>query len=158
MRSPLIRRSLSAALLAGGLTFSLPAAARAQAADTTALTTLSGVYTAEQATKGKDVFAAACTSCHKTMEFTGPKFWDTVVSRPLWDFFSYLKKEMPQDNPGSLGDSDYATVMSYIFSLNSMPAGSRTLPTDSLSLAKIRPVAPAPSAAPTSTTSKGSRK
>jgi mono/diheme cytochrome c family protein len=157
MRTLTLCRPLSAVVLAGGLMIGVPATARAQAADTTVLTSLTGVYTPEQATKGKDIAAAACLSCHKPAEHTGPRFWDTLVNRSIWDFFSYLKKDMPQDNPGSLGDEDYAAVVSYIFSLNSMPAGTKPLPTDSVSLSKIKVVAPAPSAPPstTRTTSKG---
>lgn len=157
MRTETFCRPLSAVILAGGLFFGAPAAARAQAADSTALTSLAGVYTAEQVAKGKDIHAAACLSCHKTVEHTGPRFWDTLVNRSIWEFFSYLKKEMPQDNPGSLGDEDYASVVSYIFSLNAMPAGAKPLPTDSVSLSRIKVVAPAPSppTSTSSTTSKG---
>jgi mono/diheme cytochrome c family protein len=120
------------------------AAQAAQAADSS-ITSLAGVYTAEQAAKGKETYGAACLSCHKPIEFTGEKFWNTVVGRPLFDFFKYVKSEMPQDNPGSLGDEDYASVISYIFTLNSMPAGQKAMPTDSASLSKIKVVAPAPS-------------
>jgi mono/diheme cytochrome c family protein len=151
MRTLTLRRPLSVLILAIGGCLMSPALAGAQSADTTALTSLSGVYTPEQVTKGKDIAAAACLSCHKPAEHSGQRFWDTLVNRSVWDFFSYLKKDMPQDNPGSLGDEDYAAVVSYIFSLNSMPSGAKPLPTDSVSLSKIKVVAPAPSA-PTSTT------
>jgi mono/diheme cytochrome c family protein len=154
MRTETLRRPLSAFLLAVGGYLMAPAVARAQSSDTTSITSLSGVYTTEQATKGKDIHAAACLSCHKPAEHSGQRFWDTLVGRSIWDFFSYVKKDMPQDNPGSLGDEDYSAVVSYIFSLNTMPAGAKPLPTDSASLSKIKVVAPAPSA-PTSTTSKG---
>lgn len=150
-------RPMSAFLLTVGGYLLVPAPAGAQSSDTTALTSLSGVYTAEQVAKGKDIAAAACASCHKPAEHSGPKFWDTLVNRSIWDFFSYLKKDMPQDNPGSLGDEDYASVVSYIFSLNAMPAGDKPLPTDSISLSKIKVVAPVPPP-PTSTTGKGPAK
>jgi mono/diheme cytochrome c family protein len=139
-------RHLLAALCAAA-----PVLAHAQAPDTTALTSLSGIYTAEQAKKGENVYGAACLSCHKTVEFTGERFWNTLVNRPLWDFFKYLKSDMPQDNPGSLGDEDYTNVISYIFTLNAMPAGQRTLPADSATLAKIKVVPPTPAGPRTST-------
>jgi mono/diheme cytochrome c family protein len=134
--------------------------ARAQGTDTTAVTSLSGVYTTEQATKGQDIFSAACLSCHKPVEFAGEKFWKTLTGRPLFEFFKYVKTDMPQDNPGSLGDEDYANVISYIFTLNSMPAGQKAMPTDSATLSKIKVVAPAPpgSAVPTRFSSTGRRK
>lgn len=153
MQTLSIRRLTSAVVLAGGLFFG--PRAQAQGTDSTSLTTLSGVYTADQAKKGAEVHGAACLSCHKTVEHTGPKFWETLVGKPIWDFFAYVKKEMPQDNPGSLGDSDYAAVVAYIFSLNAVPTGQTPMPSDSVSLMKIKVVAPAP---PGSSTFHGIRK
>ena len=71
-----------------------------------------------------------------------------MVGRPLAELFSYLKSNMPQDNPGSLADDDYASVVAFILQLNAMPAGEKSLPGDSLALAKIR-------AAPLDSTRKG---
>ena len=39
-------------------------------------TTNSGVYTAEQAERGKKLFEAKCTACHDTARFTGDVFLD----------------------------------------------------------------------------------
>src|SRR5689334_17558795 len=100
-------------LLTPALLLLAPTFVRAQGADSI-ITSLAGVYTAEQAEKGQALHSAACASCHKTVEFTGAKFWATLVDRPLFDFFKYVKTEMPQDNPGSLADTDYANVISYI--------------------------------------------
>jgi mono/diheme cytochrome c family protein len=136
-----------AALAAG------PTTARAQ--DTTAArTTASGVYTAAQAARGKEVYDLACLSCHKPVELSNPKFLGTIVGKPVADFFVYLRSQMPQDNPASLSDDDYATVIAYVLQLNAMPPGETALPADSASLTKIRVTAPAPSAS----TRKGTRR
>ena len=152
MRTSTIRRLTSGLMAAAGL-MAVPAVGTAQG-DTTALTSRSGVYTTEQAAKGKDVHGAACLSCHKAAEFMGEKFWSTLVDRPLLEFFKYIKSDMPQDNPGSLSDDDYVNVIAYIFSLNTMPAGQKPLASDTTTLAKIKVVSPAPSA-PIAPTSKG---
>jgi len=114
--------------------------ARAQSADT--LTTLSKIFTDVQASKGKEAFQTTCLSCHKPVELAGDKFWSGLVGRPLGEFFGYIRSSMPQDNPGSLADDDYAAVTAYILQLNTMPAGERPLPGDSAALAKIRVVRP----------------
>ena len=114
----------------------------ADAAKPESLTTLSRVYSAAQATKGREVFQTSCVSCHKSVELAGDKFWSGLIGKTVGDFFGYLRSSMPQDNPGGIGDDDYANVTAYILQLNTMPAGERPLPGDSAALAKIRVVRP----------------
>lgn len=114
----------------------------ADSAKTDTLTTLSKVYSTLQAEKGKTVHGVACLSCHKPAEFSGEKFWSLYVGRPLSEMFLYIKKEMPQDNPASLSDDEYASLTAYILQLNTMPPGELPLPGDSTALAKIRVVPP----------------
>ena len=102
------------------------------------LTTLSKVYAESQAAKGRQTFLLTCASCHRTADFAGEKFWSALVGKTVGDFFGYLRSSMPQDNPGSLSDDDYANVTAYILQLNTMPAGERPLPADTTALAKIR--------------------
>ena len=137
--------SPDALIFRGALLLALvaPAALRAQSSDSS-LTTLSKVYTAAQATKGRDVHGAACLSCHKPAEQIGANFWGDRVGKPLSEFFTYLRSSMPQDNPSSLSDDDYAAVIAYILQLNQMPPGDKPLPGDSAALAKIRVALPTP--------------
>ena len=141
---PLIRsRSVVRTAIAG---FALVAASslhgQGGADSTAATTTRSKVFTAVQAAKGREVHGAACLSCHKTVEFAGDKFWGGLVGKTLGEFFGYVRSSMPQDNPGSLADDDYASVVAFILQLNTMPAGDTPLPADSTALAKIRVVPP----------------
>lgn len=134
-------RSVRTALVVAGTALLVPSAtAAAQGADS--LTTLSKIYTAVQAAKGKDAFDTTCLSCHKPVELAGDKFWSGLVGRSLGDFFGYIRSNMPQDNPGSITDEDYAGITAYILQLNAMPAGERPLVGDSTALAKIRVVRP----------------
>ncbi|MDQ8165801.1 MAG: cytochrome c [Gemmatimonadota bacterium] len=125
-----------------GILLFVPSAG-AQASDTSALSTALGVYTAAQATRGQEIHGASCLSCHKPIETIGERFWNTIVGRPVAEFFSYLQTTMPQDNPGSLSGEDYAAVIAYIFSLNDLPLGETPLSADSVALSKIT-VAPLP--------------
>ena len=121
----------------------LPQFVRAQAADsakTTALTTVSGVFTAAQSERGRNVYQATCRSCHTPGELAATTFWKGWVGKTLGDLFGYVRSNMPQDNPASLADEDYAGVTAYLLLLNQMPAGDRELPADSTALAKIRVV------------------
>jgi hypothetical protein len=44
---------------------------------------------------------------------------------------------MPEDNPGSLADQDYADIIAYMLSVSRIPAGDDELQPDSQSLAGI---------------------
>ena len=100
--------------------------------------TAAGVYTLEQATRGADVFAGMCKSCHATDQHTGPAFMKTWGDRPLSELFVYLTTKMPKNDPGSLPPEEYAQVLAYLLKLNGMPAGPTELPTDSLLMKSIR--------------------
>ncbi len=45
---------------------------------------------------------------------------------------------MPKNYPGSLSEQEYVDVMSYLLSMNGMPAGAAELPSDSLALTRIK--------------------
>jgi mono/diheme cytochrome c family protein len=125
-------------ILAGCILSAAPVRGAAQG-DTTkvALTTRSGVFTAEQATEGRRTYRGTCESCHETAEFSTRKFWDSWAGRTLAELFRYLRTEMPKDNPYSIADDEYAAVTAYILQLGGASAGTQPLSSDSVSLAKI---------------------
>ena len=77
------------------------------------LTTGDGVFTAEQAARGKAVYDKSCATCHPT-EFYRARMalWE---SKPVGALFDSVSASMPQDNPGSLLTSEYVDVLAYIF-------------------------------------------
>ncbi|MDQ5840132.1 MAG: HupE/UreJ family protein, partial [Chloroflexota bacterium] len=113
------------------------AAARQGVPDSTR-STRSGVYTADQAVKGKELYAMHCVSCHTAITHTGPEFAAKWQGRPFWDLFSYVRESMPKSEPGSLTPREYVRVLAYMLKMNGMPAGAAPLPTDSTALARIR--------------------
>ena len=104
----------------------------------TARTTMDGVYTLQQAVKGKDVFAAYCITCHTPTVHSGPPFRSKWFGRPLSDLFSYIQRAMPKAAPGSMSDADYARALAYLLRINGMPAGTIPLAADSTTLHSIR--------------------
>jgi mono/diheme cytochrome c family protein len=140
LTAPLRHSRWTIALLACILTLA-PLRGVAQATDsskTSPLTSSSGIYTAAQATLGRNVYLGTCASCHTPGELADSKFWNKWVGSTIADLFVYLRENMPKDNPYSLGDEEYASVTAYLLQLNAMPAGARAMPADSNALAKIR--------------------
>jgi mono/diheme cytochrome c family protein len=85
--------------------------------------TMQGVYTVAQATKGKNVFNGACLGCHTTASHMGAAFELRWFGRPLSELFGYLSNLMPKSAPGTLTEDEYVWVTAYILKLNGMPAG-----------------------------------
>ena len=102
------------------------------------LSTLSGVYTDEQASRGKDVYAGACRSCHTPASHTGATFNKWWRGKQLSDLFGFISTYMPKNDPGSLAPEDAADVTAYLLKMNAMPVGPAELPPDIDSLKKFR--------------------
>jgi S-disulfanyl-L-cysteine oxidoreductase SoxD len=125
------------------LPMTLPAGAQTTKASTAAKgppppSTLNGVYTNEQASRGKDVYFGSCKSCHTPSSHTGATFAKWWRGKQLSDLFSYVSTRMPKNDPGSLADEDVADVIAYLLKMNAMPVGLGELPPDVDSLKRFR--------------------
>src|SRR3954467_2246535 len=100
--------------------------------------TLAGVYSAEQATRGQDLYAGMCKSCHTTASHTGVAFQKSWDGRSLSDLFGYISTKMPKNEPGSLASEEYVDLLAYLLKLNQMPSGAVELPPDTTILGAIR--------------------
>lgn len=100
--------------------------------------TLDGVYTDEQASRGKDVYLNSCRSCHTPASHTGATFTKWWRGKHLSDLFAFVSTTMPKNDPGSLAPGDVADVMAYLLKMNAMPVGPNELPADPDSLKAIR--------------------
>lgn len=86
-----------------------------------------GVYTAAQAARGKTLFNEKCSGCHEPSRFSGDSFlesWNNKTMKDIWDVASGT---MPEDNPGSLKQQEYADILGYFLSLNEYPTGESEL-------------------------------
>jgi glucose/arabinose dehydrogenase len=105
-----------------------------------------GIYTAEQANRGKAAYVEQCASCHggaleggdETPALTGDKFLSKWRTRTAGDLFKSVRATMPVDKPGTLSPQRTADLLAYIFSANKLPAGSAELGTKSENLEQIQ--------------------
>lgn len=121
-----------------GCIIALPATLSAQSAPEEKLTTKSGVYTAAQATRGGELYALSCSSCHSAATHASPAFVAKWTGHQLAELYQYMNQEMPKENPGSLTPKEYTLVLAFMLKMNGMPAGRTELPTDPVQLEKIR--------------------
>lgn len=112
----------------------------APAAEAPALPTsaAAGIYTAEQADRGQQIFNGACTTCHNPAQFTGRMFGYTWMNEPVGALYEFIRNAMPQNDPGSLSDAEYAAIVAHILRLNDRPAGSTELPADPEWMGQVR--------------------
>jgi mono/diheme cytochrome c family protein len=138
---PNVRRS--ALTLLAALSMLAAHSSRAGAQDAPSRSTRQGVYTAAQATKGQELFAGRCQSCHSPTTHTGPNFFaNWAEGRPLWGLVSFVRTEMPYDSPGTLTNEEYSQVVAYLLKQNGLPAGNEELPTADAALQAIKFEAP----------------
>jgi S-disulfanyl-L-cysteine oxidoreductase SoxD len=111
----------------------MPASAQQEAA----ASTQDGVYTPDQAARGKQTYQQACVGCHVLDWYRGDvvRVWD---GEPLFGLFEIIRTRMPEDNPGSLTRRQYVDMLAYILELNGMPAGEQELSTGASRLRQIR--------------------
>jgi mono/diheme cytochrome c family protein len=100
--------------------------------------TLVGVYAADQAALGQEIYELQCRSCHVPVTHTGPAFVAAWQGRPLWDLFRYIRELMPKNDPGILSQRETTRVIAYLLRMNGMPPGNDELPADSTTLSRIR--------------------
>jgi cytochrome c5 len=137
------------ATTAGLADTSAPAAAAGSAASP-AVSIWDGVFTADQAMRGKQVAAAVCSRCHGP-RLDGAHGPDQPEAPPIarytflskWDgqtvdsLLGFVKSAMPPQSPGSLTDQQYIDVISYMFQLSNAPAGQAELKPDPAALAGV---------------------
>ena len=102
------------------------------------VSTMGGVYTSAQATRGEETYMAVCVGCHPRGTYSTAAFKTTWRGRPLSELFDFIKEKMPKSDPGSLTADEYAQAIAYLLKINDVPAGESDLPADSDALKKIR--------------------
>ncbi len=105
----------------------------------TARSTLGGVYTVDQADRGRKTFEATCLGgCHDRSTHSGIGFAVKWRGRLLSDLYVLIRDSMPDDNQGSLSAGEAIDIVAHVLRLNAMPAGEAELPTDVTVLKQIR--------------------
>lgn len=119
--------------LAGVAMVARPGAALAQQ------TTWDGVFTAEQAGRGGEIYGGMCASCHGPQlggidaapGLNGGAFYANWDGYTLGEMADRVRISMPSNTPGIMSRQQVVDVLAYIFSRNGMPAGNQELPRQS---------------------------
>jgi S-disulfanyl-L-cysteine oxidoreductase SoxD len=145
------RRLRLAGLLTAALTLSIGAAARqgppapAEQSAKPAQSAWAGVFTKDQADRGRALYEAQCARCHGETLGGGensPALVDDVFfafwgGKTVGDLVEYTRTTMPSDGPGKISRKRCTDIAAYLLSTNGFPAGAEELPADLDALAQI---------------------
>ena len=99
---------------------------------------LIGLYSQDQAARGKDEYSRNCGGCHmesltgngQATALVGAPFMAHWAGRPIADLFDRVRTTMPQKKPNSLSREAYLDIVTYLMQANDFPAGrDRLAPT-----------------------------
>ena len=97
-----------------------------------------GVYTQDQASRGRASFETNCSYCHHEQNdpegpaLVGADFIDRWREDNLDSLFTFIKTKMPRSAPGSLSESTYVDIVAYLLEANELPKGLTELNADIL--------------------------
>jgi len=110
-------------------------------------TVADGVYSVEQADRGRRTYTVFCENCHAA-DLAGTNSGDSgapplkrdgfMVGSDARALLTKIRQTMPLDAPASLEAAEYLDVLAYIFQQNGFPAGPAPLPADEAALGAIR--------------------
>jgi hypothetical protein len=92
-----------------------------------------GVYSAEQAARGRDMFQTTCQGCHgpdlaggRGPALAGEPFLTKWNADSVSRLFRVIRETMPRGDPGSLTDAVALDLVAYVLQTNKFPVGSGT--------------------------------
>jgi S-disulfanyl-L-cysteine oxidoreductase SoxD len=105
-----------------------------------------GVYTQEQADRGRPLYNQHCASCHAdtlmggemSPPLVGGEFLSNWNGLTLGELFERIRTTMPQNKPGKLSREVNSDITAYILSVNKFPTGKAELPHSAEFLKDIR--------------------
>jgi mono/diheme cytochrome c family protein len=101
-----------------------------------ARTVWDGVFSADQAERGRNQYAISCARCHggsleggMGRSLVGTSFWNKWREQSVGDLLDYVSKNMPmgQTSTGTLSPSVYADIVAFLLKSNDLPAGPAEL-------------------------------
>jgi hypothetical protein len=98
---------------------------------------MTGVFTADQATAGEKTYGNVCTGCHNLGSHSGSSFAQRWKGKTIFELYEQISEKMPEDDPGSLSPKESAEIVAFLLKANGSPSGKEALPTDANELKKI---------------------
>jgi cytochrome c553 len=132
-----IKRVLTSALVCMSMTCIVAAAAQRTVWD--------GIYTEQQALRGRTEYMQACASCHAD-DLRGKSTAPSLVEESfafLWgdrsvgELLERTRTLMPLDRPNSLSSQSYRDIVAFLLQSNKFPAGRDELESDPQALRQI---------------------
>jgi mono/diheme cytochrome c family protein len=108
---------------------------------------LDGVFTPEQATRGKASYEGVCARCHGVQltggadggpALKGSTFLSHWDSDTLGSLFVKVRDTMPRNTPGTISDEVKIEVVAYLLQQNGFPAGASELKVNLAALDEVR--------------------
>jgi mono/diheme cytochrome c family protein len=104
-----------------------------------------GVYTEEQATRGRMQYMQACASCHAgdlRGDSTAPSLIEESFSfqwgdTTVGELFERIRTLMPSNRPGGLSSQSYRDIVAFILQSNKFPPGEKELDSEADALRQI---------------------
>ena len=105
-----------------------------------------GVYTAQQAARGAQIYAVACAHCHGpdlkerdgAPPLAAPEFLAAWQGYSAGDLVERMRRTMPPGTPGNMGAQGYVDLLALILQANQMPPGQTELDNNPQRLKQIR--------------------
>jgi mono/diheme cytochrome c family protein len=105
-----------------------------------------GIYTGEQAKRGKAEFDQTCSRCHNLAligsergpAIKGSTFLSHWDKGSVADLFIKIRDTMPEGGPGTLNEDIKIDILTYLLQQNGFPPGTEELKKDISSLEDIR--------------------
>ena len=107
--------------------------------------TSAGVFTEDQAARGKDTYLQECSACHLddllgdgiAPPLVGVSFSFRWSDLSIGDMYAAIRTTMPQGAPSSLSPQGYIDIIAYMLHVNEYPTGDTELPPEEAALQQI---------------------
>jgi quinoprotein glucose dehydrogenase len=94
-----------------------------------------GIYSAQQAERGRAAYMQSCAACHADDlrgRATAPSLVDESFAFlyndvSVGELLEKIQKLMPSDRPGSLSGETYRDIVAFLLQVNKFPAGDKEM-------------------------------
>lgn len=104
-----------------------------------------GIYTTDQAARGKGFYDTSCAGCHGATlagrngnrALAGPRFFEDWGEDSLGTLYGVMARTMPRGKPNSLDPGAYLDIVAYLLQKNDYPPGASELTADRVDAIRV---------------------